>query len=551
MRNALFATVLVAVFAAPSAAADPVVVYQTQPLGRLLNDLRSLIRSAGGEEAIKGFNDDLKRTLGAKGFEGFDLNRPIFGYVDLPADPEETALVIAFPVTNEKDWLDFVERWQKSKLKPAKDGLYELASSPSLKGAMRIVDGYAYLAGGPKNPGRMLDPKAIIAFNKAYDGADASLFAARLYFDRVPKELRTKAKQALAAFQKKLPKERMGFAEMLIAQPFFGLATRVLELSDGARNGLLQVNADAATGETTIDLKVTPIGGSQLEKVLAGIQPNANRFGGIIGKDAAAGIKLRFPVDIPEVQKAIVGGLEELQKQANNNAFAPLKPTIDELLKGLIRTAKTGDVDGAAVFRGPSKDGTFTAAGGIAFDDPSAFAKELKKSINALAPDVFNNALTWDSEKVNGVGINTLDISKTPGNDDPEFTAVFGRNAVFAFAFAPKAIYAALGPGDEAVKALKEVMAAKPVPAPRVSFEYNPDRIVKLVNATDARGGAMAKKILGTANKLMPLFQIDAAGGKELRVKLVLNPKVFIGTFATRMSSADRAVPVPAPPPPK
>src|SRR5437762_5256401 len=204
MRTGLF-TAALTILLVPSlaAAADPAIVYQTQPLGRLLDDLRYIARSVGGDEAVKHLNDDIKKSLGDKGFDGFDLNRPIVGFVDVPADPTATVAVVAFPVTDDKAWLDFCERWNKSKPKALADGLYEIPPpGPGFKAVMRISEGYAYVATGMKDPARVLDPKALVPFAKMYDPTDVSLMAGRVYFDRLPKELRAKAKEGLDQVKK-------------------------------------------------------------------------------------------------------------------------------------------------------------------------------------------------------------------------------------------------------------------------------------------------------------------------------------------------------------
>ena len=105
MRMGMLATAFAVMFAPSLApAADPAVVYQTQPLGRLLDDVRAHVQSLGGEEAAKSFNKDIiKRSLGDKGFDGFDLNRPIVGYIDVPADPMDAVAVVCFPITGEKE----------------------------------------------------------------------------------------------------------------------------------------------------------------------------------------------------------------------------------------------------------------------------------------------------------------------------------------------------------------------------------------------------------------------------------------------------------------
>jgi len=521
-----------------SLAADPAVVYQTQPLGRLLDDLRTMVQTIGGDDGVKQFNKDIERKLGAKGFDGLDINLPIVGFIDVPADPTGTVAVIAFPVTGEKEWLDFCERWNKAKPKALKDGLYEVQGPGSgMKAAMRIADGYAYIAAGAKDPERVLDAKTMPTFAKIYDGADASLMAGKIYLDRLPKELRGLAKQGLAQLRKGGPGGGIGAQETIILGPLVGLAEKALDLSEGAKEAALRINVDVQSGESTAELTLTPTSGSPLDKLVTNMKTGTNKFGSLIVSDAAAGIRLSLPLGIPEVQKSTLAMLEEFQKMAAANAFPPMKDLVDELLKGLIRTAKSGEMDGAAVLRGPAKDGTFTAAAAISFEDPSAFEKELKKVINEQAPPDFKDAIKWDAEKVNGVSIHTLDISKMPGGDR-ELKAVFGQNMMMAFAFAPKAVYLAMGPGAEAVTAIKAAMNAKPGESPALDLSYNAAKIIKLIDSVEPQGVQPATKLLGKQDKLTSLIALSATGGKDLKVKLAINVKVFASMLWLRGSAA-------------
>jgi hypothetical protein len=545
-RRLLAAAILLAIVPA-ARAADPVITYQTQPLGRMLNDVRVLMKNVGGEDVVKSFNKEIKNNLGEKAFEGFDLGRPIVGYVDVPANFEEFTAVVAFPVTGEKEWLEFCERWNKSKPKALKDGLYEVpAPGPGFKAVMKVHEGYAYVATSAKDPAKALDAKTIVGFGNLYDGADTSLMAGKLHFDRVPKELRAKAKELLEQVKKNPGNFPPDLAPFM--KEFFGqvhkLGTRWLDLSEGAKVATLRVNANAFTGDADVELTITPIDGSALAKSIEGIKPVSNKFASLVTPDVAGAVRLRLPLDIPEVQATAVAGLEAIQKEAGGNAFPPIKPVIDELLKGLVRTAKTGDVDGVAVLRGPSKDGTFTGVLALNFDDPSGLEKELKKAIDAIAPDDFKQALKWDAEKVGGVSIHTIDLSKMPGGDR-EIKAIFGNNVMFAFAFGPKASFAAIGPGDEAVAAVKAAMEAKPAPAPLADFSFNPDRIVKLIGTIEPRAAEMTSKIIGTDNKLRSQFALDVTGGKELEVKYSNNIRVMGSFFGVARSSPGAIEPPP------
>src|SRR4051794_21511031 len=88
--------------AADPAPALPPITFQTQPVNRLLDDLRAAADLIGGEKAVKALNNGLKDKFGEKVFHGLDLQRPIIGYVTLAPKPEDTVAVLAFPVTGEK-----------------------------------------------------------------------------------------------------------------------------------------------------------------------------------------------------------------------------------------------------------------------------------------------------------------------------------------------------------------------------------------------------------------------------------------------------------------
>src|SRR5581483_7552140 len=129
-------------------AADPPIVFQAQPVGKLLDDARAVGTLLAGDKAAKELNDSIKQALGEKGFDGLDLTRPVVGYFLVPADPEMSTVVVALPVTGEKEFLDLCERANKTKPKALGNGLYELpppgVGDARVKAAMRFADGHAY-----------------------------------------------------------------------------------------------------------------------------------------------------------------------------------------------------------------------------------------------------------------------------------------------------------------------------------------------------------------------------------------------------------------------
>src|SRR5437763_1481650 len=92
MRTGLFAAAAAVLLASPPAvpAADPPITFQTQPVGKLLDDTRALATMLVGDKAAKEVNEGIRRTFGDKGLDGLDLTRPVVGYFLVPADPDKT-----------------------------------------------------------------------------------------------------------------------------------------------------------------------------------------------------------------------------------------------------------------------------------------------------------------------------------------------------------------------------------------------------------------------------------------------------------------------------
>jgi hypothetical protein len=551
MRYAL--VLAAAALLAPCAsAADPPVTFQAHPMERVLNDLRFAADLVGGEKAVKGFNDAIKETLGEKGFEGLDLNKPIVGYVVLSPKLEESTAVVAFPVTTEKEFLALCDRWNRGeKAKDLGKGLWEVPPLvPEWKGRMRFADGYAYVAGG-KNPEPALDPKALVAPNKLYDPAENAIFAGKLHFDRltpeVKKALPVYAAKLKEAFGTGLPGAGVGRQEAAILGPLAEgiektLTRYALLMIGGADTATLRLGVDVPASDVFVEFGVKPKPDTPLAKELAARKPTGNKFAGLLSPDTAAGFKTRLPFFNDELKAAGVKMLEEGQKFAN--APGAPKDMLDELFKGLIRTVKTGEFDIAAGMRGPDKNGDFALAAAVAFEDPSALEKEFKKVIEKEAPQDEQDRFKWDAAKAGNVSIHTYKFANERTFFD--ITKPFGaEKAAAAFAFAPKGIFIVIGP--DPVPVMKDALAVKPAEAAVLDVVLNPARMGKLV-AKSGGNPLDVEKALGKEDKLVSAVSLKVAGGKELSVRLGVNLRMLPRAVAS--DSGGKSAPVPPPPPP-
>ncbi|QDU22263.1 hypothetical protein [Urbifossiella limnaea] len=557
MRLRLLAPLLALVAAGPAAAADPAITFQTQPVGRILGDARAVVAKLVDEKAVGSINDAIKAKLGDKGFSGLDLGRPVLGYVHLPADPAKAVGVLVVPVTEEKAFLDFFERLTGAAPEKAAGGMYTVpAPDPGVSIGLRFAEGYAYLAAGGKGngPATVLAADQLVPTAKLLDPAEQSLLATRVYFDRLPKELRTQAREYIdrgkkAAGMLPFPPELMSPVEKGLLEGL-ALGERWLKLSEGATEATARFTLDAPAAELGVEFTVLPRPGSDLAKLLAERKATTNRFAGVLTKDTAVGFVTRLPFFNKELRDAGTAGLDAALK-ATGGFGGPTGDLLQEALKGAKRTVATGEFDVAGSFRGPNKDGHFTGVLGVAFEDTKALEKAVKAAIDAEAPPDFQRVVKWNAEKVGGVAIHVIELGKLAGEGGflggPE-KALGGPDAKVALAFAPKAAYGAVGP--DAVAALKALLAAPPAEAPVLTVVLNPARWIKFMTKGEAppREIEDVSKLFGSEDRPITIVSLAVTGGNDLKVTGRLSLRSVIGFFGARAHSTFEAVDPPPPP---
>lgn len=565
-----FAHALAAVLIASATvrAADPPlppIVFQMQPEALVLDQLRGAATHVGGEPAVKRVNMTLKELFGEKGLEGFDINRPIVGYVVLAPKPEDITVVLALPITNEKDFLALCDRVNRDKLRvDEKDKtLYHLPPlNPKYKAMMRFADQYAYIAYG-FNPAPNIDAKALVPMPKLYDPAERGLIAARVHFDRIPVAVKLAAPVLFAEVKKtlfggfNLDRPQNEWMAKAITPELEKLVVRYA-VGSVTESALLVGDADVLTARLTLDNQaanlvaeatLTAKPNTKLAKIIADYKTAPNRFGAIMNHgDNVFAFQTRAPLFAPEVRAAVAAALEAGGKRSVESTKEVDKAWTEETFKGFVRVVKTQELDVAAAMRGPDKDGWFTVVGAVAFDDPAALEKAAKISFKKDAPQDAQDRMKWDADKVGNVNIHVFHFPQGGFFDFTKFLG--GEKCYSAFAFAPQGLIGVIGP--DPVPVLKEVLAAKPVATPAMDMIANPGRIVKVfekASGPEHRSVVEAARLLGRDDKKVPVMSVVVEGGKELKATFTINlkllPKVM---FADAL---DRAAPEPLEPAPK
>lgn len=538
MRARLLALTLLLLAPLTSIAAEPPITFQVQEPARILNDVRTIIKMVGGDKAVKEFNEAFKQKLGDKGLVGLDLQQPILGYVSLEGKAEEAVGVLLIPVTSEKDFLALLERLEVAKPESKGNGLYDFTGgNGDAKILMRFQAKYAYVAIG-KNPGAALEKKNLVAPTKLYDPADKSLALARLHFDRLPKELRENLKDGLKQLKAQmamvqLPPDASEAANKAMDE-LIKLGSRYATLLEDAQTATARIILDTESGEAGLELGLTGAPGSALAKAIESRGPSTNKFAGLIAPDTAIGLKLQLPLFAKEIENIVAIGLDAGKKQLDENAPPPFKKLSDELIQGLKRTVKTGEFDIAVALRGPDANGHYTVVGAVAFEDPSGLEKELRALLMSQLPPMYQAMVKLDVAKVGTTSIHQVKLGEFMKGLPEEAKKVFGEEPSVTLAFAPQGIFFAFGP--DAISTMKQALMVKKEPSPAFEIVANPHRQRKLIEAF----GMPIPEGLGDQDKLLSAFAISLEGGKELRLKIGTNLKVFegAGTFGFMQSSA-------------
>jgi hypothetical protein len=536
----------------------PTIVVQTKPVARLMGDFREMVRQTAGpdlvEQALKEFDNGLKEVLGEQGFEGLDINRPIGGYIVLRDDIAEATIVLAVPITGEKEFLGLLGR-MKLKTEAVKDkpGAYTLQFPEPIFPKASVVHVAGAWAHVSINAGDAVDAKDLIAAETLIDNADPALFTAKLYPDRIPDKL---VKTALDQMDQTANSFKAfvgagappNWARLITTFLDDGpkLVRRYVETArKEAAELAIRMTWDAASADNALEFSLVPKAGTPLAKEIAATSVT-NRFAGVIPKDAAIGAILKAPLFAEEIRNIVAdflaAGQAELKKE-EHKIPQEYHPIIDEVAKSLIGSVKKGQLDAAVALAGPGKDGKFTIVGGFSLDNAPAVEKAARELVKGRD---FAKVVQLDADKAGTNSIHKVDLlTLLPESDRREIAKLFGENAPGYVAFASDAVFAAVGP--EALARVKTALDAKPGPGPYLDVVGNMKRLHAMISEVGGnREATDFAKILGTDDKTASLARITAEGGEKLSVKLTINAR-----YLPKMIMGFRGGGAAAPPPPQ
>jgi hypothetical protein len=533
-----------------SPAADaPAAVAQSQPLGETLTLVRGLVKKYGGEDALAKFNDGLAKALGEKGYDGLDMTKPLRGYMVLTDDPQQPGGVVMLPVTGEKEFIALLKR-TKLDVTPVKgaEGLYVLepqdGGDAEKKVRLRFAGQHAYI--GINLPDAELAASKLATPEQVTVPGRSGLFSLRSYIQRMPKGAMEQNKEQME--QAKGMLDGLPLPDDLKASLGKLLDTSVKFSERQYKEGDtydVRVDLDPVTDDLTFDVILKAKPGTQLAKEIAGYKTPTNRFISLLTADTVVGFATRLPLFTPEIRETVVEAVKLGVASQEDKIPPPAKRLADEALAGVLRTIKSGGFDLGFALNGPLKGGGYSLTVGVSFEDTKGLEKETRDAIKD-APEGVENFVKLDAEKANGIGIHTVELTQFV---PPEGKKFLGEKSSLAFAFAPKAIYVAVG--EDAVARVKTGLAGKLEPAPVVKVVTNGKRLLKLMELNESNPLAPETKALfDKEDKLVTGLSMTLEGGEAFTTRVRLRAAAFFAAGAIGVKRQGKPVPLPAAPVP-
>jgi hypothetical protein len=531
-----------------SADADPkgpTVVVRIKSLNGLMEDFKYLAKLSGVENEAQQGEDFFRNFLGDKGSEVIDPKRPLGMYGRITPDFMNSSGIVLLPVTQDKLFLDFLERFNIT-AKKGEDGVYTLSTDSfqvPVPVYLRLANNYAYVTAQSKgdlaNP-KLPDPVQVFA------GTRDALSSMTVHLDRIPETVKQFAVAGLdlrmAEEQTKKKPGETKAQEELRKEILKDLTSQMASLirEGGKVEGFVDI--DRKANEVIVELELAGAKGSKLAAGIAELGQAKSLFASLPGADAVLDLMLHVSA-AENVRKALGVVIDEgFSKSLAGEKDAGKRAIAEKFLKALDPTLKAGEVDFGLVVRGPDANRSYSAVAGVKLKEGMALEQAIRDLVKIL-PERERAIVKLDAASVGGANIHRADV---PGGGSALAQQTFGNNPMYLAIRSDAALLAA---GPEALAALKEALVSQPKAAPLFQVQAAMGRLPPALLQTLAQGNKDAAAYVDKAAK--DSFAGNAKGndqvrlvveaGQTLKVRYTVKAPVlkFIGQVAPRAKAAD------------
>jgi hypothetical protein len=446
-------------------------------------------------------HDELKILLKFINLPAIDSKKPFGLYATLGAKPADCALVGMVPVTSENEFVEILSLF-KLKLTKGADGIY-LVKNAAQPIHIRFAAGYAYVAHGSREvlAGKLLDPKQVAPADPT------ELFAISLRPDQIPDNLKKEVTDWISDTSKLMLQFKVPFEnekQRALRNEFIKfVAEEHLMWIQDAGEFTHSVKLDRKAHRFTVETILAARPNSRLAGRFAELAKGQSLFSGMVGGNAAMSGAGHFQVPA-ELRKPMGEAIDHFMQLAEQHAKQSNRESDLAILKALVPSMKSGEMDDGFSLRGPAENGLYTFVGGARVKDGGAIDKALRNRIKEL-PVAVGKYFKLDGEKAGDVKIHRMDFPEKLLKQHEKLlkhhVQAFGKNPVY-FAFRDDALI--VGGGDKGLAALKEALAAQPKAGPAGQFSLSVARLA----------AGHAKLHAPIAKAAQEAFGNDKEGGK-------------------------------------
>jgi hypothetical protein len=298
----------------------------------------------------------------------------------------------------------------------------------------------------------------------------------------------------------------------------------------------LQFNVDQKAGQLTAEMGLTGKPGSKLTANINELGKSQSLFAGALGKGSALSMLAHWTAP-PELRQAFEPVVDELVSKALQNEKDETKrKEAEKFLKALDPSFKSGEIDVAFSFRGPTAEKHYTILAGIKVKDGAALDTAVRDLVKAL-PERDRAKVKFDIETVSNVKVHRVDAQK---EFDAKTRETVGDHPIYV-AIRDDAVLVTVGPNG--LNALKEMLAAQPKVGPQFQMEMSMARLAPLMARENKHAAEAADKAFGKAGKDKDKIRFSVEADKTFKVHFSMEAAVV--TFFS-LTGANQAASPPA-----
>lgn len=541
-RLAVLAVALAApaAFAAPDkadkpASKGPALLVRVQSVNDLLKTAEyvgTLLPEGQKEQLQQALNLGKSFIDEKTGLGGIDVKNPIGLYLAFGEDfaPQNPPVVFLVPIADREAFLNTLEGTAMLKVEKPKDenGVYKTEPKQiPVPVYFRFANNYCYVTIQDE---ANIDVKSLVKPADVLGGRPEHLISATLRIDRLPGDLKKMAIAGAENFiaqakDQPIPNETKAikeFRDKMIDE----LVGNLKEVLEGGEEAALRLNVDPKAQEFALELELMGTKGSKLAKDIKSIRDNKSVVGGALNHpDAAASMVLSvgLPAELKKIWPAVADdAISQAVKQANIPGDIMTKA--EPLLKAVMPTIKSGELDVGAALVGPGKGDKYTMIVGLKVAEGKKLEDAIKGAVKELPPEFAGKFKLDEGSLAGGAKYHRIDLSDAA---DENFKKVFGSSDGY-LAFRDDLMVLTIGPDAKAVA--EKALASKPADVGVLRIQASLARIAPIAgdNADElAAAKKAAEKVFGKGGSKADVIKLSIDGGDSLKVKLSAQGKAI------------------------